>query len=307
MTTAEAINQNTSQSHKHIHCVWDAKAILGEGPLWVAREQAIYWVDIKQCLLHRLCTVTDQRRSWHIPEQLTAIAPRKNGGFVGTLRDGFALLEIPQLGETVNIKKLAEPEKDIPENRFNDGKVDSKGRFWAGSMDDGESASSGKLYRLDSDCSWHTCDDNYIITNGPTFSPDGKTLYHTDTLDRKIFAFDLANDGSLTNKRLFIQFDEDSGFPDGMTVDEEGCLWVCHFFGWGISRISPAGEIIGRIKMPVSNITSCTFAGDQLNTLYITTARKGLSEEQLAAQPLAGGLFRFEPGVRGLPPTSFAG
>ncbi|GAB2516374.1 SMP-30/gluconolactonase/LRE family protein [Microbulbifer agarilyticus] len=297
----------TAAEKSPVHCVWDAKATLGEGPCWVAREQAIYWVDIKQHQLHRLCTVTDQRRSWHIPDQLTALAPRRNGGFIGTLRDGFALLEIPQLGDRVHIKKLGTPEQEAAGNRFNDGKVDAKGRFWAGSMDDDEAKPTGSLYRLDGDCSWQHIDDNYIITNGPTFSPDGHTLYHTDTLARTIYAFDVTSDGRVGNKRVFFQFDESSGFPDGMTVDEEGCLWVCHFFGWGITRISPKGNIVGRLELPVSNVTSCTFAGDRLETLYITTARKGLTEEQLLAQPLAGGLFRYEPKVRGLAAGIFSG
>ena len=296
-----------NNSADRVHCVWDAKATLGEGPCWVAREQAIYWVDIKEFLLHRLCTVTDQRRSWHIPEQVTALAPRRNGGFIATLRHGFALLEIPQLEETVHIKVLGTPEPERPGNRFNDGKVDSKGRFWAGSMDDAESKPSGALYRLDGDCAWQKMDDQYVITNGPTFSPDGRTLYHTDTLARTIYAFDLAEDGRIGNKRQFFKFEDSSGFPDGMTVDQEGCLWVCHFFGWGITRISPKGNIVGRIDLPVSNVTSCTFAGDKMETLYITTARKGLNAEQLKNQPLAGGLFRFEPKVRGLEPGIFAG
>lgn len=299
----------TAQSHAsdRVHCVWDAKATLGEGPCWVAREQAIYWVDIKECLLHRLCAVTDQRRSWHIPQQITALAPRRNGGFIATLRNGFALLEIPQLEETVHIKLLGNPDTEKPGNRFNDGKVDSKGRFWAGSMDDAESKPTGVLYRLDGDCCWQKMDEQYVITNGPAFSPDGRTLYHTDTLARTIYAFDLSDDGRIGNKRLFFKFDDGSGYPDGMTVDEEGCLWVCHFFGWGISRVSPKGNIVGRIQLPVSNITSCTFAGDRMETLYITTARKGLTPAQLGKQPLAGGLFRFEPKVRGLNTGIFAG
>ncbi|WP_160151526.1 SMP-30/gluconolactonase/LRE family protein [Microbulbifer sp. ALW1] len=305
ITTASNSVKNIAQDR--VHCVWDAGATLGEGPCWVAREQAIYWVDINQFQLHRLCTVTDQRRSWHIADQITALAPRRNGGFIATLRDGFALLEIPQLGDRVHIKKLGGPEKDLAGNRFNDGKADSKGRFWAGSMDDSELNPTGALYRLDSDCRWLKMDDHYIITNGPAFSPDGHTLYHTDTLGKVIYAFDLTADGRIGNKREFFRFDGSSGFPDGMTVDEEGCLWVCHFAGWGITRISPRGNIVGRIELPVANVTSCTFAGDKLDTLYITTARKGLNHEQLAQQPLAGGLFRVEPGVRGIAPGIFSG
>jgi xylono-1,5-lactonase len=301
-----------SETSNNINCIWDAQATLGEGPLWVAREQAVYWVDIKQKLLHRLCIVTDHRISWAVPEQLTALAIRKEGGFVGTTRNGFCLIDVPHsssrsASQPLHIRHIGSPREESAGNRFNDGKVDTQGRFWAGSMDDGEQNPTGALYRLDGNHQWQCCDRDYIITNGPTFSADGKTLYHTDTLARTIYAFDLDAQGALHNKRVFIQFDESSGFPDGMTVDAENCLWVCHFSGWGISRVSPEGEIISRIKLPVSNVTSCTFTGDNLDTLYITTARKGLTDAQLQEQPQAGGLFRYEPGVRGLPTNIYNG
>ncbi|MBB3062403.1 SMP-30/gluconolactonase/LRE family protein [Microbulbifer rhizosphaerae] len=291
-------------------CVWPAAATLGEGPVWVAREQALYWVDIKRSVLHRYCPPENskgcnERSSWQLDSQLSAIAPRAGGGFVGAIRDGFALL-FPD-GDGVGIEPLGGPESDIPGNRFNDGKVDAAGRFWAGSMDDGEEEPTGALYRLDPDLSWQRLDADYVITNGPTFSPDNRILYHTDTLKRTVYAFDLETDGSPRNKQVFLQLPEESGYPDGMTVDAEGCLWVCHWGGWGVTRFSPEGEAIGRIELPVANVTSCTFAGPDLDTLYITTARKGLSDAELADQPLAGGLFRCRPGVRGPAPVLFGG
>ncbi|SFD13702.1 Sugar lactone lactonase YvrE [Microbulbifer thermotolerans] len=286
-------------------CVWPAGATLGEGPVWVARERAVYWVDIKEYRLHRYIPESRERASWRINAQVSALAPRAGGGFVCATRDGFALLFLD--GGTARLEMLGGPEGDLPGNRFNDGKTDAVGRFWAGSMDDGERAPSGALYRLDTDLRWQRLDAGYVITNGPAFSPDGGTLYHTDTLRRRIYAFEVSDSGSLQNKRLFLQLPDSAGYPDGMTVDSEGCLWVCHWGGWGISRFSPGGDVVGRIALPVSNVTSCTFGGGGRDQLYITSARKGLSEAELERQPLAGGLFCCRPGVSGLETPLFQG
>lgn len=288
-----------------LHCVWPAEATLGEGPLWVEREEALYWVDIKKMQLHRYGLADGEQRSWQFDSPLSALAPRAGGGFIGTFREGFATIDLR--GGEARVQPLGGPEADQPGNRFNDGKVDALGNFWAGSMDDSEARPSGVLYRLDGDLHWQPADDGYVITNGPAFSPDGRTLYHNDTLERVVYAFDLDESGRLRNKRVFLQLPETSGYPDGLTVDAEGCIWQCHWSGWGITRFSPDGEAIGRIELPVANVTSCTFAGPQLDTLFITTARKGLSETELAEQPLAGGLFRCSPGVRGLPQPLFRG
>ncbi len=286
-------------------CVWPAQAELGEGPVWVEREQALYWVDIKGHQLHRHHHQTGAQHSWPLDAQLSALAPRAEGGFVAATRNGFALLEFN--GDTPHLQLLGGPEQDLPSNRFNDGKADPQGRFWAGSMDDGECQATGSLYRLDTDLRWQVADTEYVITNGPTFSPDGHTLYHTDTLRRRIYAFDMDNNDQLQNKRLFLELKEGEGYPDGMTVDAEGCLWVCHWGGWCITRVSPSGERLARLKLPVANVTSCTFAGSKLDTLYITSARKGLNPPELERQPMAGGLFRCQPGVTGLETPLFLG
>ena len=287
-----------------LKCVWEEPAILGEGPLWVARENAVYWVDIVSKKLHRHGLTDDVRRTWTFETEVTSLAERQQGGFVGTVRDGFAFIDL----ETNTVEPVAFPEADILENRFNDGKVDGKGRYWAGSMDDGKKLASGSLYRLDSDLSLHKMDDNYMIPNGPTFSLDGKTLYHTDTAKRIIYAFDFSEDGAISNQRAFVKLEaEEEGYPDGMTVDSENCVWLCHFGGSRITRYSPEGEILQVIPMPVPNITSCTFAGSDLDTLYITTARHLLSDEDVRKYPLSGSLFSCKPGVTGLPTPLFAG
>ncbi len=287
-----------------LKCVWNEPAILGEGPLWVARENAVYWVDIVGKKLHRFGLADEERRTWTFDTEVTSIAVRERGGFVGTLRDGFAFID----PETGAVDPIVMPETHIPGNRFNDGKVDGSGRYWAGSMDESEKLASGSLYRLDGDLSLHKVDDNYTITNGPTFSADGKTLYHTDSAKRTIYAFDVSETGAISNKRVFVQLEaEEEGYPDGMTVDSEGCIWLCHFGGARISRYAPDGEVMDVISMPVPNITSCTFAGPGLETLYITTARYLLSAEKVRQFPLSGSLFSCKPGITGLPTSLFKG
>lgn len=287
-----------------VSCIWDAQATLGEGPLWVAAETSLYWLDIKQSRVHRLNTVTNARRSWLVPEQITSIALRKSGGFVATVRDGFVALT---LGETHCITPLHLIEADRADNRFNDGKVDVNGRYWAGSMDDTERHATGALYCLNLKAEASLMDRGYCISNGPAFSPDGKRLYHTSTTEKTIYQFDLDASGELRNKRVFYRVPDADGFPDGLTVDAQGCIWLCHFFGGKITRLSAAGKALSSIVLPVSNITSCTFGGAELDKLYITTARWALTESQLQSQPLAGGLFVCSPGVKGLPSNEYLG
>ncbi len=287
-----------------VQCVWEEPAVLGEGPLWVVKENAVYWVDIVSKKVHRYGVADDARRTWAFETVVTSLAERRQGGLVGTVRDGFAFIDL----EAGTFEPIAMPEADMPENRFNDGKVDENGRYWAGSMDDGEKLATGSLYRLDGDLALHKMDTNYSITNGPTFSVDGQTLYHTDTAKRTIFAFDFNEDGAISNKRVFVKLvAEEEGYPDGMTVDSENCIWLAHFAGSRITRYSPQGKVLQVIAMPVPNITSCTFTGPDLDTLYITTARHLLNEEGIRKYPRSGSLFSCKPGVTGLPTPLFAG
>ncbi len=287
-----------------VKCVWQIKADLGEGPLWLARENAVYWVDIVNHNVHYLSLMDGSKKTWTFPETVTSIVAREQGGFVGTVKDGFAFLDL----ETGTVDPIALPEAHLPGNRFNDAKVDGNGRFWGGSMDNEGILDSGALYRLDPDLSVHKMDENYIIDNGPTFSRDGKTLYHTDSVKQVIYAFDMAENGDISNKREFIKLvAEEEGQPDGMTVDSEDCLWLCHFGGYRITRYSPDGKVLQVIPMPVPNVTSCTFAGTDLDILYITTARIAMTDEELEKYPLAGSLFSFKPGVIGLPTPNFTG
>ena len=290
-------------SELEVVCAWPAEAELGEGPTWIAGEQALYWLDIKRAEIHRFHPESGQRRSWPSSRVVSCLIPRRAGGFVVGTPDGFGVLDL----DSGEFDPIVYPEPDRVNNRMNDGKCDPMGRIWAGSMDDGESEPTGALYRLDSDGGVTRVDDGYVITNGPAFSPDGGTLYHTDTLARMIYAFDLADTGEIARKREFVRIPEDAGYPDGMTTDVEGGVWVAHFGGSRVTRFFPDGRVDRVVLLPCSNVTSCAFGGADLDVLWITTARKGLTEEELASQPLAGGLFRVVGDVPGMLPGEFGG
>ena len=284
-------------------CIWNAGAVLGEGPIWEEQEQALYWVDVKAPALHRYQPTSGAMDSWPMPEPIGSIARREGGGFVAAFKSGFAFLDL----KGSQLEGIGDPEPELPGNRLNDGKCDGQGRFWVGSMDDGERLSTGWLYRLDPDRTWHRMDGTYVVSNGPAFSPDGTTIYHTDSCQRLIYSFDVNSAGELRNKRVFVRLTEGDGFPDGMTTDAEGFLWVAHWGGSRVTRFSPQGAADTVIELPVSQVTSCAFGGARLDTLYITTASIGLDHEALGKEPLAGGLFEVRVDRQGLPTCRFAG
>ena len=284
-------------------CVSRAGAILGEGPTWSSTENAILWVDIKGRCLHRYCLETGAEEQWDLPERICWVAERVNGGLIAGLDSGFAFIDTT----TMSTSQIGHPEGDRPENRFNDAKVDSRGRLWAGTMHDGESEPTGALYCLDPDLRWRRHDEGYVVTNGPAFSPDGGTLYHCSSATREIFRFDLQDDGTLLNKQRFIRLRPDDGYPDGITVDADGGLWVARWLGWGISRYWPDGRLDRKIPIPVARVTSVTFGGHDLDRLFVTTASIGVAPKDRARQPDAGGLFEVRPGRIGLITNKFAG
>jgi len=276
-------------------CLWQAGATLGEGVLWDATSGQVWFVDIKGRRIHRCDADGGQQRSWDAPGQVSFIVRAADGSMVCSLDDGLYRFK----EETGAFAPLLAVEADMPGNRFNDGHVDAHGALWFGSMDDAEEQPTGALYRFDGSAAERK-DDGYVITNGPAVSPDGRTLYHTDTLDKRTYAFDRAADGSLSNKRLFVEL-KDGGYPDGMAVDAEGCVWIATFGGWRIDRFDAAGRKVGEVRFPCANVTKLAFGGEDLRTVYATTARKGLSNDELAAQPLAGSLFSFRVATPGLP------
>lgn len=288
-------------------CIWPAGAALGEGPCWSESEQALYWVDILNRTLHRHApnAPSHKQRSWHFDEEISAVAERANGaGLLVSMRHGFAFFD-PSSGR---LEHVAHPEHHLPENRFNDGKCDHAGRFWAGSMHFGCSEPTGSLYRLDCDLQCARIDSNYTITNGPAWSLDQKSFYHNDSARRQVYVFDFDPlKGELANKRLFLEFTGDDGVPDGMTTDAEGGLWIAHWGAGKITRHATDGAVTDTLHLPCSQVTSCTFGGPELRTLFITTAAVGLDTAQLTREPLAGGLFAVEMAVAGLPANVFRG
>ena len=277
----------------------DARDQVGEGPVWIASENALYWTDVLGPAVNRLSLVDGSTRRWAMPEPTGFVAPRRDhAGFIAGLQSGFYTLQL----DPFLLEPVADPEPDRPGNRLNDGKVDGRGRLWAGTMAlDGKTA-AGALYRLDPDLRWLRLDDGYCGTNGPAFSPAQDRLYHADTPRRIIHQFDLDDAGALHGKRPFVQFPDDWGYPDGMTTDIEGCLWVAHWGGGRISRFDPDGRLDRAIALPASQITSCAFGGPALDRLFVTSAALDRPSE-----PMAGALFELAPDVRGLPPSAFAG
>lgn len=287
-----------------ILCVLPARALLGEGPLWDPEDRLLYWVDIKGRVVHRFDPVTGRDTRWPTPEVVGCLVRRTAGGLVVTLRSGFHFLDL----DTGAIQPVARPELDRPENRFNDGKPDRRGRFWAGSMHDPETLPTGALYRLDPDGACHRMVDGIICSNALCWSPDGRTMYHADTLRRVVWAWDSDPDrGEIANRRVFVELSGDEGAPDGATVDAEGFVWLAHWDGWQLTRHDPTGRTERVVRLPVQRPTCPAFGGPDLGVLYVTSARIGLSEEALARQPCAGGILALDPGVPGLPEARFPG
>jgi sugar lactone lactonase YvrE len=285
-----------------VHCVADVQAVLGEGPVWVAREGALYWVDIKGCKIVRRGE-DGQRSEWPTPMRVGSLAPRAGSGFIAGTDEGVAEIDL----NSGRFELVARPEADLPRNRFNDGKVDRAGRFWAGTMDDREQDASGTLYRIERGLKLTAVDTGYRVTNGPAFSPAGDIMYHNDSARQVTYAFDLDGEGNASNRRTFLQFGAGDGFPDGMTVDAEGCLWIAFWDGGCIRRFAPSGERLRTVRMPVTRPTSCAFGGPDFDRLYVTSARIDLDEKALEMQPKAGGLFMVDAGVRGIAEIPFGG
>jgi len=295
---------NTRPMPAGAECVWALGATLGEGPHWSAAENCLWFVDIRQQKIHRFDPATRAARSWTAPAQPGFIAPLAGGGFIAGLKTGLHLFDHRR--EHGRFELLATVEDPVLDNRLNDAHVDSRGRLWFGSMHDGEQELSGALYCLDEQGIVRRLDDGYCITNGPAVSPEGRTFYHVDTLRRVICAFDLGADGGLSNKRVFATIEPHAGYPDGLSVDAEGGVWIALYGGWGVRRYSHRGELLDVVKLPCANVTKAAFGGADRRTLYITSARKGLTAAELTAQPLAGGLFALRVDAPGLPQNEVA-
>lgn len=274
----------------------------GEGPVWA--DEALYWVDITGEAVHRLDPDTGADTQTRVGQAVGAVVPRASGGLVLAVRDGFA--ELPEFGG--DVRMLVDVEADQPDNRMNDGKCDSHGRFWASTMAFDATADAGSLYCLTPELEVRKVLDGLTIGNGLAWSADDRTLYFIDSMSRGIDAYEFdAASGQLGAQRQLVSIPANKGIPDGMTIDTDGCLWVALFGGWGVLRYDPDGNLDREIRLPVANVTCPTFGGSDLGDLYITTTREGLSESERAEQPLAGAVFRVRPGATGSAPHAFAG
>lgn len=283
-------------------CLLDFRATLGEGPVWVASEGAFYFVDILEHRVYRYILKTGELQGWDAPNRTGFLLPVDDDTFLAGLPDGLHRFD-PQKG---HFSHTCTVEPDAPGNRLNDGCVDAQGRLWFGTMDDGEERDSGALYRVEmhkGELSVSHWDSGYTVSNGPALSPCGNILYACDSPHRHIYAYDVDAQGNLANKRIFVTFTK--GYPDGVVVDSQGNIWCGTWDGGQITRFRSDGTEMEPIALPVSNVTKVAFGGEDNCTVFVTTARKGLTPEMLRREPQAGGIFAFRTDIPGQTQHSF--
>jgi sugar lactone lactonase YvrE len=277
--------------------------ILGEGPIWSADAQVLYWLDIFRPAINRYRPDDGGHAQFPLSEPIYALGLRAGGGYVAAMESGFAVGAFDGTRPQV----WSNPNAGQPVN-FNDGKVDPAGRFWSGTMARDWESPSGILYRLAPNGEVRAMQRDLILSNGLGWRGDGRVMYHTDFKHRTVFAYDFdVASGEIANRRPCVVLAEDDGYPDGMTVDAEDCLWVAHWDGWCVTRHAPDGAEIARTPVPVPRPTCPAFGGADLRTLFLTSATMHLSAAQLAEAPLSGALFAMATDVAGRPEPKFAG
>jgi sugar lactone lactonase YvrE len=279
--------------------LFDAKARLGEGSFWHPEQNKLWWVNIEGKEFHIFDPATGEDRKYGVGARIGTVVPDTEGKAIVALQNGIHQLNL----ETEELKLIVNPLKEKENLRFNDGKCDPSGRFWVGSMDLDEEESIASLYKMDHDGSVKEMLKHVTISNGIVWTTDRKTMYYIDTPTLKVKAFDYDDSsGEITNNRTAVDIPEEVGNPDGMAIDTEGKLWVAHWGGFCVARWDPdSGELLQKIEVPAPQVTSCAFGGKDLDILYITTAREGMSDEKLKEFPHSGGIFSAKPGVKGLP------
>ena len=283
--------------------LFDAKSTLGEGPVWDYKKQLLFWVDIEGYRLHQHNRSTETNKEWAFREMIGAAVPKENGALLLAMEKGLASFDL----ETETLTKHAVLENSDSAIRFNDGKVGPDGAFWIGTMDKGCAPNAGNFYRVAPSFETSLKIPNTSISNGLAWTSDKKTFYYIDSATFEIRAFDFTmENGSISNAKTVVEVPNEYGSPDGMCIDDEDMLWVAHWGGNCVRRWNPqTGKVLKKIEVPAPHVTSCCFGGKDLKTLYITTARSGLNEQQLEEYPLSGGLFIYESEVRGRPITYF--
>lgn len=281
-----------------VQLVLDTKSTLGEGAIWNYQSGELMWVDIKGEILNFYHLASETNTEMFTGQMVGTVVPAVSGKVLVALQNGIYSLD-PKTGTK---KFLIDPESNKPTNRFNDGKCDPSGRFWAGTMSTNGEQQAGALYRFDQDTSIHKMIDNVGTSNGIVWSADKTKMYYIDTPTMKVMVYDYDDKtGEITNPAVAVEIPEGIGYPDGMTIDENDNLWVALWGGSAVANFNPeTGELLQKIDVPAKNVTSCAFGDEDLGTLYITTARESTSDEDLEKFPNAGGLFKIRPGVKGV-------
>jgi sugar lactone lactonase YvrE len=284
-----------------VELVLDARAELGEAPVWDADAQLLVWVDIPAGVVHRTDPATGSDETIDVGRPVGSAVPTTDGRLAVAMDDGFWRVE-PSTGELEPIANI----DAVPGIVMNDGKTDRSGRYWAGTKDAEAGRPLGSLYRLDADRTVTEMISGVTLSNGLGWSPDGRTMYYIDSTTYRIDAFDTdPASGAISNRRHLVDLPKEWGLPDGMTVDEDGFLWVAFWAGSAVRRLDSDGRLAFTVELPVNLVTSCALGGPDLTDLYVTSARIGLSKAQLRSGPNAGGVFRFRAGVSGTPPRPF--
>lgn len=290
-----------------VEVVVDERMLVGESPRWDHRDGSLWWVDIYAPSLNRLDPVTGERRVHRLPERIGCFGFTRRGRIIAGMQGGIAFIDLDPAGEA-RVERVFDLNPADPQYRFNDGRVDPGGRFWAGSIVETMDRRVGALFRYDPDGGCTKMVDQLIGANGMAFAPDGRTLYHSDSRQDYVWAWDFdPGTGAIANQRVFQHMDIQEGRPDGAAVDRDGGYWICHVGAWRVARYHPDGTIDRVIGLPVQRPTACGFGGPDLDTLYVTSATHPLPQTMLRKQPLAGSLFAIRGlGVRGLPEPLFA-
>jgi sugar lactone lactonase YvrE len=296
-------NQLSSNSILKAQLVLDIQSTLGEGAIWNHTDQRLYWVDIDQHLLHWFDPLTKLHQTSSLAKKITTVVPTSKGELLIALEDG--IYSYNKSTAELQLRHI-NPENDLTGNRFNDGKCDPAGRFWVGTMGKEQSAA---LYCMNKDYNLQVMQTGITNSNGILWSPDQKTMYYIDTPTCKVMAYDFNNNtGQITNPQTAISIPTQIGRPDGATIDSDGMVWIAMWGGYSVTRWNPkTGELILTIEVPSKNITSCAFGGENLDTLYITSAKGQATNSDLIDYPNSGGLFAIKPGATGIKTNIFAG
>ena len=300
--------ERAAMTHTQATLVWDAQCRLGEGTVWNEADASLYFVDIKGRAVLAYTPADGVQRRWPMPQKIGWLMPRRRGGWVAGFEQGVVALSLDPAGGASSVEWLHRLHEEGSPMRLNDAKADAHGRLWFGSMNNlDENRPEGIFYRLEAGGAPQAVDRGYGVTNGPAIAPDGRTLYHTDSVAATVYAFDLDEHGALSNKRVLVRFEAGEGFPDGMTTDARGHLWIAHWGGGRVTERDVQGRVLRTIEVAAPQVTNVAFGGPGLADLYITSARANLDDAALARAPQSGGLFVVRGVGAGRPPASYAG